>query len=101
MMRLLDDGSVPITPETRGILQLSDKIARLFRGKDPATVSGTLANLTSIWLAGYVVPDDPDQTAQLRAEMLEHHLCLITELVHISARASGATLAAAKPGGRA
>jgi hypothetical protein len=90
-----------ITPESRAIIRLSQKVARLFAGKDPAIVSGTLANLTSIWLAGFVVPDDPDQTADLRASLLEHHLCLITDLLEISSQASGATLAAAKPEGRA
>jgi hypothetical protein len=99
MMSELDDAR--ITPETRAIIRLSEKVSRLFAGKDPAIVSGTLANLTSIWLAGFVVADDPMHTADVRAEMLEHHLRLITDLLHISARASGATLAAAKPEGSA
>lgn len=63
------------------IAELSRKIQPLLRGQDPAVQGGVLADLLSIWLAGHIVPSDPEMTDKIRREVLELHVATVVELV--------------------
>lgn len=65
-------------------LALAEAIRPLLAGRAPEVQSAALADLLSIWLAGHVVPGDPDKTAELRAEQLEAHLQLVGDLLPVN-----------------
>jgi hypothetical protein len=46
--------------------------------------SGALADLVSIWLAGHIVPDNPDATLKHRHELFDEFVRLVWLLVPAS-----------------
>jgi hypothetical protein len=68
------------------ILGLVEKIKPLLAHNDPQVQSVVLAELLSIWLAGFHVLDDPEATEQLRAQLLGRHCGLVRELTAINAK---------------
>jgi hypothetical protein len=68
------------------ILELVEKIKPLLAHNDPQVQSAALAELLSIWLASFHVPDDPEATEQLRAELLAAHCALVRELTAVNAK---------------
>jgi hypothetical protein len=67
-------------------LELVERIKPLLAHNKPQVQSAALAELLSIWLAGFHVPDDPEATEQLRAELLERHCELVRELTAVNAK---------------
>jgi hypothetical protein len=68
------------------ILELVEKIKPLLAHNDPQVQSAALAELLSIWLVGFHIPDDPEATEQLRAELLARHCKLVRELTAVNAK---------------
>jgi hypothetical protein len=71
----------------------------LLAHNDPRVQSAALAELLSIWLAGFHIPNDPEATEQLRAELLAEHCALVRELTAV--RASNDSCRDLGPGGQA
>jgi hypothetical protein len=70
--------------DAQEILELAERIKPFLAHKPPHVQSGVLAELLSIWLAGHYIPGDPDQTTQLRAELLAKHCELVRALVRVN-----------------
>jgi hypothetical protein len=73
------------------ILELVEKIKPLLAHNEPQVQSAALAELLSIWLAGFHIPDDPEATEQLRAELLGRHCELVKELMAVNSKMLGTT----------
>lgn len=59
---------------------LARRIMPFFAGRDPAVIGAALADLTAIWLAAHVCPDQ-QTTDELRTELLHAHIEKVWELV--------------------
>jgi hypothetical protein len=70
-------------------LALVVRIKPLLAHREPQVQSAVLAELLSIWLAGFHVGDDPEATGQLRAELLERHCQLVRDLTAVNAKMLG------------
>jgi ribosomal protein S27AE len=70
--------------DAQEILDLAERIKPLLAHKPPQVQSAVLAELLAIWLAGHHIPGDPDQTTQLRAELLAQHCKLVRVLVKVN-----------------
>jgi hypothetical protein len=70
-------------------LELANRIKPFLAHKPPHVQSAVLAELLAIWLAGFYVQDDPDQTTQLRASLLAEHCQLVRKLVTVNAKMLG------------
>jgi hypothetical protein len=71
------------------VLRIAALIKPLLGGKEPEVQSAVLAELFSIWLAGHFVEGDPEQTIELRAELLANHCMLVRQLVTVNDRHGG------------
>ena len=63
------------------VASLVEEVRPFFAGKPPEMVGGALADLLAIWLASYVVRDNPSETAVLRDSLLAAHIEAVRELV--------------------
>jgi len=68
---------------------LTEKISAMLVGVDPDIIGGTLADLTSIWLAGHRIVDDGLATAKFRDEILKGYIKLVHRLTKLNAKAMG------------
>jgi hypothetical protein len=68
------------------VLELVEKIKPLLAHNDPQVQSAVLAELLSIWLVSFNIPDDLEAAEQLRAELLEGHCELVRELTAVNAK---------------
>ena len=67
------------------VLLVADQIKPILAGQGSPIQSAILAELTAIWLAGHIIPDDPEETRRLRAELLDGHVRLIRQLIEANA----------------
>ena len=89
-----------IDDEARKVARLVEKIRPLLAGQNPDLIGAALADLTATWAAGHLVPNNPDQTAMLRASLLALHVEAVCRLVDVNAKMIGTALGAATPEGR-
>jgi hypothetical protein len=68
---------------------LVEQIRPILAGKDPQLQSAVLADLTALWLAGFVIKGDPKETRALREELLRRHFELVRQLTGVNARMLG------------
>lgn len=79
-----DDALAEAVAETKQAMAIVRAAQPLFEGK-PATVQGTaLADLLALWLAGHVIPGNPDATKRAREQVLEKHLVTVRALIDIN-----------------
>jgi hypothetical protein len=71
------------------IQPLVEQIRPILAGKEPQLQSAVLADLTAIWLAGFVIEGDPKETRVLREELLRRHYELVRQLTKVNARMLG------------
>ena len=62
---------------------IADMIKPLLAGHDPDVTSAVLAQLTALWLAGYVIRGDDRETARMRKDLLSGHVSLIRRLIPV------------------
>jgi hypothetical protein len=62
-------------------LNLAQRIRPLLAGQHPFVQGVTLAELTAIWLSGYVVLGDAAETQELQSRLLEMHIKCIRDLL--------------------
>jgi hypothetical protein len=62
-------------------LELVQRIKPLLAGRHPTVQGATLAELTAIWLSGYIVVGDESQTRELQAQLLEVQVKCIRALL--------------------
>jgi len=67
------------------IYWLVEKIKPLLAHREPVVQSGALAELLSMWLAGFHIIGDVEATGRLRAELLANHSELVRELTVVNA----------------
>lgn len=76
-------------PDVDLVVNTIEKIRPLLAGK-PAEVQGAaLADLLAMWLAGHIMPDDPEGTRELRETILAGHIDAVRELIPVNAKAMG------------
>jgi hypothetical protein len=68
------------------ISALVEQIKPIFAGKPPEIQSAALADCVAIYLAGHIIPDAPDETAELRERLLAIFVDVVRELVPINER---------------
>jgi len=66
-----------------------ERISRVLHGVDPEIQGAALANVISLWLAGYFMPDasggiDRALTDELRTEILDEFIKLLRSLIPLS-----------------
>jgi hypothetical protein len=71
------------------VMEVAESIKPLLAGKEPQVQSAVLAELLSIWLAGFYIPLEPEETRKLRAELLERHVALVRDLLLVNSREMG------------
>lgn len=81
--------------------RLLEEAGSVLAGHPPEVIGFILADLTATWLAGQVVPGDPEATERLRGEVLGYHVAAVRRLTKINARQIGADLLASREGGSA
>ena len=69
------------------VMALVERVRPLFAGRAPDVQGAALAELLAVWLAGHVVPGDPEGTERARSELLQQHLFTVRELVPINFKA--------------
>ena len=62
-------------------LELAERIKPILAGHEPYVQSAVLAELLSVWLAGWFVADSKEKTRRLRRELLDRHIKLVWKLV--------------------
>jgi hypothetical protein len=65
-------------------MALTRATSKLFAGKAADVQGAALADLLALWLAGHVVPGDPEGTQLVRDAILEMHLAAMWKLVPIN-----------------
>jgi hypothetical protein len=68
---------------------LVEQIRPILAGKEPPLQGAVLADLTALWLAGFVIKGDPKGTHALREELLLRHFELVCQLIKVNARMLG------------
>jgi hypothetical protein len=68
------------------IAALVDATRPLFAGNDPDVQGAALADLVAIWIAGHIVPDDPQATEAMRGKFLELHVETVRRLIPVNER---------------
>lgn len=63
------------------VRELVERIGVLLHGEGPEVQSATLADLTSMWIAGHFVADNPAETARYRGKLLRRHMQLVRDLI--------------------
>lgn len=78
-----------MTPDTRLVVELVERVRPLFAGHDPRVIGAALADLTAIWLAGHVIEGDPEETDALRGRLMLEQMQAARELTAINAKEMG------------
>ena len=78
-----------MNPRPEKILEIAEQIWPLLANQDPVLQSAVLAELLSLLLAGYWIPGDHAQTANLRESILKIHCRLVRELVQVNSEMMG------------
>lgn len=68
------------------------QIRPLLAGLPPYLQGAVLSELLALWLAGHYAPDNPEDTAQFRADLLEMHIRLVKQLIPKIAQEIGTTV---------
>lgn len=71
------------------VIKIAHQIKPYLAGKDPRVQSAVLAELLSLWLAGFHIPGDPEETLTLRADLLASHCILVHRLTEVNAKTLG------------
>ena len=78
-----------IREKTLEIGNLVEQVAPLFAGREPSIVSAVLADCVAIYLAGHVILDHPEETDELREDLLDHFVRLVRQLIVPNAKVLG------------
>jgi hypothetical protein len=69
--------------------ELWPHMQRALAGLSPMSQSAIIADMTALWLAGHVVRGNPEETAQLRKDLLTVYVDLVQDLVPLNAKQLG------------
>jgi hypothetical protein len=71
------------------VMETVKSIMPLLKGKPPPVQGAVLADLLAMWLAGHWIPDDPEETREIRAQMLAQHMETVIALTEMNAKELG------------
>jgi hypothetical protein len=65
------------------------RIMPMLAGRPPELQGAVVADLLAMWLAGDLVPSDPEATREIRERILAEHVEAVRELIQVNTKMMG------------